>query len=203
MIYTYLYILCESKVILNVNGVRSVYLLCDNSLKTQKTKLNRILQSYATDFKYVDLFPSHRQQAVDFYAKKVLENRNKLMIMLGRKLPYINGNHYNNCNNNPHYNHSKNPNRNPNKNQNTVNFMDKKRITMLPQTQNGQRIYPFNDLLEILGELITSQNQQQFVMSNLSGRITTLEHNRINTDLVIDNQELFGKLDEMSRNNHY
>ena len=62
---------------------------------------------------------------------------------------------------------------------------------------NVQRINPFKDLLEILGELVTKQNQQQFVMSNLSGRITTLEHNRINTDMVIDNQRVFNKLDAM------
>ena len=172
LIYSYLHTLCESRVILNVNGARSVYLLCDNSLKTQKSKLKRILQSYAPDCEYVDTFPAHRQHAVDFYLQKANDNKKKLLSLINPNQLKMKCNK-NNINMNNMVNKQKNNN------------------------SNILRIYPFQDMVEIISELMATQNQQQFVMSNLSGRIATLEHNTINTDMVIDNQQLFNQLDEM------
>ena len=193
---------------MNVNGSRSVYLLCDNSLKAQRTKLKRILQSYAPDYEYIDTFPAHRQQAVDYYAKIVELRKREL---LKHQSPYNNNN--TNAFSNPDMVTEEHMHRNritnstqiqaqtqskrgnsDQRNRRNVNNMN---MNENMNKNNVQRINPFKDLLEILGELVTKQNQQQFVMSNLSGRITTLEHNRINTDMVIDNQRIFNKLDEM------
>lgn len=76
--YSYLIKLCESPVNI-INGKRKVLLLCDNSLKKHKSNTTcKILQSYAKTHEYIDEFPAHREEAIDFYTKQMNTNIKRL-----------------------------------------------------------------------------------------------------------------------------
>ena len=76
LMYKYLNVFCGAKVHLNL---RPTELVCGNSLKGNKTELTRLLRLYAMDFKYNEIFPNHRQQAIDYFKLKANENINKLI----------------------------------------------------------------------------------------------------------------------------
>lgn len=52
-------------------------------------------------------------------------------------------------------------------------------------------INPFDDIVDIMSELIKQQTKQEFVMSDLNGRITTLTENVKISDVILDNVSFF------------
>eukprot|EP01083_Nonionella_stella_P018641 51876_1 len=147
LMYGYLHTLCEAKV--RVTSARRVWLLCDNSLKSNKTKLKRILQSYAPHCAYPEAFPAHRPMAMDYFIKEMNLCKDELMQGIRE-----------NATRKPHVNH------------------DNKLI-----------IQPFNVVFEAMTQLMNAQHKQQFVLSNISGRITTIEENANTTDNWINIQK--------------
>ena len=77
LMYSYLTTLCESECHINE---RKVWLLCANSMKTHKqNETIRIFQLYAKDYIYVEQFPRHRNEAIDYFKKKM---EKKIMCLL-------------------------------------------------------------------------------------------------------------------------
>ena len=56
-----------------------------------------------------------------------------------------------------------------------------------------QQINPFNDIVDIMCQLIKAQTKSEFVMSNLNGRITTLTENLHISQSIMENVEFFNK----------
>ena len=47
---------------------KKVYLLCPNSIKSNNTKTKKAMQKYVdSDLKFKNLFPVHRNQAIDYF----------------------------------------------------------------------------------------------------------------------------------------
>lgn len=85
LIFTYLIALCQAQVSV-LNNKRRVPLLCDNSIKTNKSsKLCKIFQSYAKNHNYQKIFPSHREEAIDVYTKQLQNNMEQLLFIINSR----------------------------------------------------------------------------------------------------------------------
>eukprot|EP01084_Bolivina_argentea_P136360 240150_1 len=70
LMYSYLHELFSFRLRVSQTG-RRVFLLCEQSIIAHKNNTtNRLLQKYATDHKYVDKFPLHRQDAIGYFKQQ-------------------------------------------------------------------------------------------------------------------------------------
>lgn len=70
LMYSYLVELCQCRLRVTKMG-RRVYLLCDNSITGHKSNTtSKMLQKYAKNHPYIEQFPSHREEAIDYFNKE-------------------------------------------------------------------------------------------------------------------------------------
>ena len=76
-------------------------------------------------------------------------------------------------------------------NGNHNNNRDQNRNKQTAQSMEPVMLNPFNDIVDIMSELIKQQTKQEFIMSDLNGRITTLTENTRISQNIMDNVAFF------------